>query len=145
MRNELTLAGLRDAVTPLLAPTVQEESFIESVSVKNAGFGTWNLRGRASGVVCEIDYHGNWFVQLDDVYGVELWPTGVTRLEAFLISFDVKPIELVTARIRQKVVGTWLRFSDGMKFEDPTWRDKRISRRRGYTLEVSPLVAGSQH
>ena len=132
-------------MTPLLAPTVQEDSFVERASVKNAGFGTWTLRGRASGVVCEIDYHGNWFVQLDDWYGVELGPTGETRLKAFLVSFDVKPIELVTARIRQRVVGTWLRFSDGMEFEDPTWRDKVISRRRGYPLDMSPLVAGTQH
>lgn len=84
MRNDLALSALRDVVTPLLAPPVQEVSFVTN------------------------------------------------------------PIHLVTARIGTKVVGSWLRFSGAMEFEDPTRRDKRITRTPGYSLDVTPWVTGNE-
>jgi hypothetical protein len=137
MRNELTLSALRDAVTPFLAPIVREVSFDTGDPQQ-----IWTLRGESTGITCEVEHAGNWFVHLDDWFGMELFPVGETRLVAFLTAFDVKPIQLVTARIRTRVVSTWFRFSNGMEFEDPTWRDKIIAMTPGYSLEVTPWVAG---
>ncbi|MBG6214010.1 MAG: hypothetical protein LH475_05995 [Cryobacterium sp.] len=138
MRHELTIAALRDAVMPLLAPTVREVSFSDEHPK------TWTLLGGSTGIVCEVEYCGNWYVQLDDWYVLELWSVGETRLTIFLASFDVKPVQLVTARIGARVVGSWLRFADGIEFEDPTWMDKLIARCRGYSLQVTPWVTGTE-
>jgi hypothetical protein len=137
MPNELTLASLRSDVGPLLAPTVSEVSFVPDESG-----GTWTLLGSATGVSCEVEQSGNWFVQLDDWYVVELFPIGETRLVGFLAAFDVEPIELVTARIGTKVVGSWLRFADGEEFEDPTLLDKLTAMAPRYSLEVTAWVPG---
>ncbi|TFC05056.1 hypothetical protein E3O42_04165 [Cryobacterium adonitolivorans] len=139
MRNDLTLSALRDVVTPLLAPTVQEVSFVTEES-----YSTWTLHSGATGITCKVEHSGIWYVQLDDWYLLELFPVGETRLVAFLIALDINPIHLVTARIGTKVVGSWLRFSGGMEFEDPTRRDKRITRTPGYSLDVTPWVTGNE-
>jgi len=137
MRNELTLSALREAMTPLLAPTVREVSF-----VTNEPYNTWTLHCGATGISCEVEQSGNWYLQLDDWYVLELFPVGEIRLEAFLTGLDINPIQLVTARIGTKVVGSWLRFSGGMEFEDRTWWDKLITMTPGYSREVTPWVTG---
>jgi len=133
----LTLSALRDTVTPLLAPTVHEVSF-----VAKEPYATWTLHGGATGITCEVEHSGIWYVQLDGWYLLELFPLGETRLEKFLTALDATPIQLVTARIGTKVVGSWLRFSGGMEFEDLTRRDKRIMLTPGYSLDVTPWIAG---
>lgn len=137
MRNALTLSALRDVVTPLLAPTVQEVSF-----VAREPYNTWTLHGGATGITCEVEHSGIWYLQLDDWYLLELFPVGETRLVAFLTALDINPIQLVTARIGTKVVGSWLRFSGGLEFEDPIRRDKRMTLTSGYSLDVTPWVTG---
>jgi hypothetical protein len=139
MRTEkASLADLREAVKPLLPPTVIEVSFDDDKS-----HASWVLHGEATGIRCEVEHLSFWMISLDEWYVEELWPRGETRLATFLTSFDLKPIQLVTVRKGSRVVGSWLRFADGLEFEDPTWFDKRITRSRRYSLEVTPWVAGA--
>lgn len=137
MHDKLPLSALRDVVTPLLASTVREVSFLTDEL-----YNTWTLHAGVTGITCEVEHSGNWFIELDDRYVLELFPVGETRLVAFLTDLDVNPIQLVTARIGAKVVGSWLRFADGIEFEDPILWDEWFTMARGYSLDVTPWVAG---
>ena len=96
------------------------------------------MKGESTGVICEVStvLGGNWFIQLDDWYLVELYPVGQTRLVAFLTSFDVVPIELCIMRIRSHISASSLRFAGGIEFEGRTWLDKIIATFPGYSEEV---------